>query len=434
MRIFDASAPAFKQELFEFIEQLNDVTDVAETVQAVLADIRELGDGAVVKYAEKFDQFALKPEELRVPEAILEASVDALSKDEQTAFQTAIDSVRAFHQRTLPEPWTMRNAQGGMVGERYYPIRRVGLYVPGGQVPLASTVIMTTVLAQVAGVEEIAVTTPPMPGGDGMPSPVMLAALYLAGVREVYRLGGVQAIGALGYGTDSVPAVDKIFGPGSAYVNEAKRQLFGRVGIDLQPGPSEVMIIADATANPAFVAADLLAQAEHGTTKEKIYFTVPSLGFLEAVEASFAEQLKQCSHREAIQVVWDNATAAILCTDLNEAVVAANLVAPEHLELQVADAELAMLTEQITTAGAILQGHFAPTVLGDFTAGPSHTLPTGRTSRFSSGLQATDFMRRSSIVRYDEASLKNAAPVVEVFSRLEQLDAHGRSLSVRLPS
>ena len=236
----------------------------------------------------------------------------------------------------------------------------------------------------------------------------------------------------MAYGTKTIPAVDKIFGPGNAYVMEAKRQVLGTVGIDLLPGPSEVMVIADAGANPAHVAADLIAQAEHGSGKEILYFATTSKVLLEKVEQSIAEHLPECLHAKSCDKMLKSRFLTVLCKNLDQATQVANYIAPEHLELQVADKSINQLTRKITTAGAILQGYMTPTVLGDFTAGPSHTLPTGRAGRFYSGLQATDFVRRSSIVRYDAKSLSKAAPVVETFARLEKLDAHGRSLTVRL--
>ena len=260
----------------------------------------------------------------------------------------------------------------------------------------------------------------------------MLAALSIIGIDEVYKVGGIQAIGAMAYGTKTIPAVDKIYGPGNAYVMEAKRQVLGTVGIDLLPGPSEVMIIADAGANPRHVAADLLAQAEHGSGKEIIYFATTSKSLLGKIEKAIAKQLPTLRHADKCAKILNGRCLAVTCKTLAQAVKVANYIAPEHLELQVAAASIEPLSQQITTAGAILQGYMTPTVLGDFTAGPSHTLPTGRAGRFFSGLQATDFMRRSSTVRYDAKSLAKASPVVETFARLEQLDAHGKSLTIRL--
>ena len=323
-----------------------------------------------------------------------------------------------------------KNTHGAVVGERFYPIRRVGLYIPGGNVPLVSTVVMTAVLAKLVGCPEIAVCTPPQK--DGSVAPGMLAALELVGVEEVYKVGGVQAVGAMAYGTRVLPAVDKIFGPGNAYVMEAKRQVLGSVGIDLLPGPSEVMVIADSGARPEQVAADLLAQAEHGSGKEILYLATTSKALSRKVEAAAREQAVSLRHGAKCLEVLERRWLVVHCRSLNQAAAVADFVAPEHLELQVAPKSVDALTRRITTAGAILQGYQTPTVLGDFTAGPSHTLPTGRAGRFFSGLQATDFMRRSSIVRYDRSALRAAAPTVGVFAALEQLDGHGRSLTLRL--
>ena len=305
----------------------------------------------------------------------------------------------------------------------------MGLYVPGGQVPLVSTVLMTATLAQIAGCPEIVVCTPS--NSHGKVADGLLAALHHVGVTEVYRIGGVQAIAAMAYGTESIPAVDKIFGPGNAYVCEAKRQVFGAVGVDSLPGPSEVMIIADETARADFAAADLLAQAEHGSGREKIYLVATSAAIIAAVAAEITLQLGQLSRAEKTQRVLENGFLAIEVTNLAQAVAVANYVAPEHLELLVQEAAVKKLTKAITTAGAIMIGNYTPTALGDFTAGPSHVLPTGRTGRFFSGLRVADFLRRTSIVRYDRASVRAGHKVVAAFAAMEQLDAHGRSVAVR---
>jgi histidinol dehydrogenase len=317
-----------------------------------------------------------------------------------------------------------------MVGERHHAIRRCGLYVPGGQVPLVSTVLMTALPAKVAGVPEVCACTPP--GPDGKINPDILAALHLCGVREVYAVGGAQAVAAMALGTRTIAPVDKIFGPGNAFVTEAKRQVFGLVGVDLLPGPSEVMIVADRTANPEWVAADLCAQAEHGSGKEKLYLVTEDETFAKRCLAAARAQSATLTHGEKIRQALAAKVCVILVPEIEDAAEAANLVAPEHLELMVAKGALAKLSARITTAGAILLGDLTPTVLGDFTAGPSHTLPTGGTGRFFSGLRVADFLRRTSLVRYDRASLKKAAGVVAAFAGMESLDAHGRSLRVRL--
>lgn len=425
-----SDSPQFFSALRKFCEIAVVSGDVSNVVNSVLADVKLRGDDAVLGYTEKFDRAKLSAKTMRVDAGELKAAAKSLSAADRKAIRESIAMVKDFHKKTLPKNWKAKNAQGGIVGERFYPIRRVGLYVPGGNVPLVSTVIMTAVLAKLVKCPEICVCTPPQK--DGSIAPGMLAALSLVGIEEVYKVGGVQAIGAMAYGTETVPAVDKVFGPGNAFVMEAKRQVLGTVGIDLLPGPSEVMIIADAGANPNHVAADLLAQAEHGSGKEILYLATTSKVLLRKIEKSLAKQLPLCTHATKCEKVLAARFLAVLCKNLDQAAEVSNYIAPEHLELQIADQSLDALTKKITTAGAILQGYMTPTVLGDFTAGPSHTLPTGRAGRFFSGLQATDFIRRSSILRYDAKSLANAAPVVETFARLEQLDAHGRSLTIRL--
>lgn len=425
-----SDTPQFRASLGAFCEQTIAPGDVSEVVAGVLADVKARGDEAVLGYTAKFDGAELTAPAMRIDPAELKAAVKSLDPADRKAIRESIALVKAFHKRTLPKPWKAKNAQGGTVGERFYPIGRVGLYIPGGNVPLVSTVVMTAVLAKLVKCPEIAVCTPPAP--DGSVAPGMLAALAMAGIDEVYKVGGIQAVGAMAYGTATIPAVDKIFGPGNAYVMEAKRQVLGTVGIDLLPGPSELMVIADAGARPQQVAADLLAQAEHGSGKEILYLASTSKALIRKVGQAVAKQLPGLTHSEKCAKVIETRFLAVQCKTLEQCAEVANYLAPEHLELQVAEQAIEPLTRRITTAGAILQGYLTPTVLGDFTAGPSHTLPTGRAGRFFSGLQATDFMRRSSTVRYDAKSLAKAAPVVETFARLEKLDAHGKSLTIRL--
>ena len=335
----------------------------------------------------------------------------------KTAASTFLPKVRnALHRRVrVPLPdYVNTFRHGATVGERHHAIRRCGLYIPGGQVPLVSTVLMTALPAKVAGVPELCACTPP--GPDGKINPDILAALYLCGVTEVYAVGGAQAVAAMALGTRTIAPVDKIFGPGNTFVTEAKRQVFGLVGVDLLPGPSEVMIIADRTARPEWVAADLCAQAEHGSGKEKLYLVTETEAFAKKCLAAARTQSATLTHGEKIRKALDAKVCVILVPKIEDAAEAANLVAPEHLELMVAKGKLKKLSAQITTAGAILIGNHTPTVLGDFTAGPSHTLPTGGTGRFFSGLRVADFLRRTSLVQYDPASLKKAAGVVDAFA------------------
>ena len=430
MPVLQAHAADFLPRLRAFVGNGEASADVRTAVAGIIADIRARGDAAVLAYTEKFDRAKLTAAKLRIPEARLKQAAKQLAPAKRKAFNEAARCVTDFHRRTLPKGWSAKNPHGATVGERHHAIRRCGLYIPGGQVPLVSTVLMTALPAKVAGVPELCACTPP--GPDGQINPDILAALYLCGVREVYAIGGVQAVAAMALGTSTVTPVDKVFGPGNAFVTEAKRQVFGLVGVDLLPGPSEVMIIADRTAKPEWVAADLCAQAEHGSGKEKLYLVTETEAFADKCLAAARSQSASLSHGEKIRKALDAKVCVILVPKIEDAAEAANLVAPEHLELMVAKGKLKKLSAQITTAGAILIGNHTPTVLGDFTAGPSHTLPTGGTGRFFSGLRVADFLRRTSLVQYDPASLKKAAGVVDAFARMERLDAHGRSLKLRL--
>ena len=430
MLVLDTNASRFWGQLETFCAGARPDAGFTRKVAAILAGVRRGGDAAVRQYTKKFDGVDVPPARLRVPAREIAAAARRASAAEKKAFAEAIRCVRSFHEKTLPKSWRARNPHGAVVGENFYPLRRVGINVPGGQVPLVSTVIMTTVLAQMAGVKEIAVCTPPDKSGGTHPG--LLAALALCGVGEVYRMGGIQAMGAFAYGTKTVPAVDKLCGPGNAYTIEAKRQLFGTVGVDLLPGPSEVMVLCDASAKAQWVALDLLAQAEHGTGKERLYLVCTSRVRLAEILVEIKRLAPKFSAGNQLADVIQDGFLAVHARDLDAAVAVANYVAPEHLELQVGPVAVKALTQKITTAGALLLGGDTPTVLGDFTAGPSHTLPTGRTGRFFSGLRVADFLRRSSVVQYNARSLRRAAPVVAAFSALERLPAHGESLRARL--
>jgi histidinol dehydrogenase len=469
------SSPAFRAELAAFCRGSEVPREIADAVSGILADVRERGDAAVVHYAAKFDGAQLTPDAagLRVPAAELKAAMKRLPAAEKRALVAAHAAIVDFNRRGLPEAWSARNVHGARVGEKFDPIRRVGLYIPGGQVPLVSTVLMTATLGRIAGCPEIAAFTPV--GASGVIADGLLAALHLVGVTEVYRIGGVQAIGAMAYGTATIPAVDKVFGPGNAYVCEAKRQVFGTVGVDSLPGPSEVMVIADASARPEFAAADLLAQAEHGSGREKIYLvtidpsakrnaskadperrsaakrgvadsgTSDNAGATDrgagvgrgqsriarTVHAEITAQRATLSRSDKMAKVLAEGFLTVEVASPAEAAEVANFVAPEHLELLVQPATAKALTKAITTAGAIMVGNFTPTALGDFAAGPSHVLPTARAGRFFSGLRVADFMRRTSVLAYERSSLRKAAPVVAAFAAMERLDAHGNSVAIR---
>lgn len=429
MKLLRTDATGFRSRLARYCREAASGKNVGAAVASVIEAVRKEGDKAVLRYTKQFDKAELKLAQLKVSADEMKDSAKSLAPAQRRALRDSLRCVQDFHRKTLPKPWRGKNPHGATVGEEFYPIQRVGLYVPGGQVPLASTVIMSVTLAKLAGCPEICVCTPPK--ADSSVDPGLLAALQACGATEVYRVGGIQAIAAMAYGTKRIPAVDKVYGPGNAFVTEAKRQLFGVVGVDLLPGPSEVLILADETARADFIAADLLAQAEHGSGKEKVYFVTTHEPLVAAVESEIKEQAETLSHaKQALAVL--KKSLAIVAKDMKSAVEAANFVAPEHMELHVAPAARKPLIKQIKNAGALLIGAETPTVLGDFTAGPSHTLPTDRTGRFFSGLQVTDFMRRTSIVHYDKRSAAKAWPTVKAFSELEQLDAHGRSLQIRL--
>jgi histidinol dehydrogenase len=429
MRTLHHASKTFADELATFCRGAAVPKEIADSVAAILSDVRARGDEAVAYYAAKFDGAKLRARDFRVPVADMAAAAKRLPTASMRALSAAHESIVAYNKRGLPEAWSTKNKHGATVGEKFDPIRRVGLYVPGGEVPLVSTVLMTVTLAKIAGCPEVAVFTPS--NADNKLADGMLAALHLLGVEEVYRVGGVQAIGAMAFGTTTIPPVDKVFGPGNAYVCEAKRQVFGTVGVDSLPGPSEVMIIADETANRSFIAADLLAQAEHGSGREKIYLVATSAEIIAAVGSEIRTQLQLISRSEKTQRVLDNGFLAIEVKTLAQAAGIANFVAPEHLELMVEEKAATKLTAAVTTAGAIMIGNHTPTALGDFAAGPSHVLPTARAGRFFSGLRVADFVRRTSIIRYDRASVKKAEPIVAAFAAMEKLDAHGRSVRIR---
>lgn len=426
MKILEYKSATFAEELKKACESASLPQEAKDAVASVIADVRANGDRAVLSYTKKFDGVELKS--LKVSEEEMKAAAKIVSAADKRAMLEAIASVKAYHLHTKPKNWRARNPQGAKIGENFYPIRRVGLYIPGGSAPLVSTVVMTATLAKIAGCPEICVCTPP--AKDGSVNPHILCVLGILGVREIYKIGGAQAIAAMGVGTESVAPVEKLFGPGNAYVIEAKRQLFGNVGVDLLPGPSEVLIVADAKANPRYIAADLLSQAEHGSGKEKIFLVCTSKKVVEAARKQIEILSASLSRAEKLKKIIADGCYVALVPNLAAAVEVANYVAPEHMELQVEQPE--KLVPQITTAGAILVGEYTPTVLGDFTAGPSHTLPTGRTGRFSGGLQLVDFMRRSSYVEYDKKSIARAKDVVVAFGKMESLDAHYSSLLQRL--
>ncbi|MBE2283481.1 MAG: histidinol dehydrogenase [Prosthecobacter sp.] len=399
---------------------------VREVVSGVIKAVRERGDAAVLELTEKFDGAKLAAGEMRVPQAEIDAAWANADATLRSALEASHRNVTAFARRSLREGWRGKNEQGAEVGEVYHPFERVGCYVPGGTAPLVSTVLMTVAIASAAGVPEIVVCTPC--GSDGSVNPGLLAALKVAGATEVYKIGGSQAIAALAYGTETIRPVVKIFGPGNSYVVEAKRQAFGAVSIDLLPGPSEVLILADRSGNPSFIAADILAQAEHGKDSMAGFLT-DDAALLDAVVAEVDAQAKTLSRQAQLTPVLEKGVFCLLVSSLEEGARLVNDFAPEHLSL-ITTREAAILP-LIRTAGAIFLGNHSPVAVGDFLAGPSHTLPTGGSGKSFPGITADMFQRRTSIIRLDAASCAKSEPVVAAFSQVEGLDAHGRSVSIR---
>ena len=399
---------------------------VEKTVRAIIAAVQKDGDAALLRLTKKFGGPKLSPTQLQVPSRHLTAAWRDLDAPTRRALQAAHRNIRAFAAKSLRHGWSTRNAQGARTGERFDPFRRVGIYVPGGTAPLVSTALMTCTYAAAAGVKEIVAVTPA--GPDGQVNPALLAALHLAGATEVYGIGGAQAVAALALGTKSIAPVDKIFGPGNRYVVEAKRQLFGRVAIDLLPGPSEILVIADRTANPAWVAADLLAQAEHGRDSAAVLLT-DSPAVLTATAREVEKQARTLPRGKILQDSLKNALL-VLVVSMDEAVNLANAYASEHVSLQVKNPRT--LAPRLVTSGALFLGGYSPVAVGDFLAGPSHELPTGGAGKSFAGLTADQFQRRTSLVELDRRSLAKSVPLVEAFARVEGLDAHGRSARIRL--
>lgn len=399
---------------------------VEKTVRDIIAAVEREGDAALLRLTKKFGGPSLAAKNLRVPPRELAAAWRSLDAPMRRALLAAHKNIRAFASRSLRKNWSSRNAQGAKVGERFDPFQRVGVYVPGGTAPLVSTALMTCTFAAAAGVPEIIAVTPA--DKDGRVSKALLAALHLAGATEVYKVGGAQAVAALACGTKSIRPVAKIFGPGNSYVVEAKRQLFGRVAVDLLPGPSEILVIADRKANPAWVAADLLAQAEHGGDSIALLLT-DSAPLLKSVEREIDRQASRLT-RGAILKNSLRSAALVLVQRMADAVNIANNFASEHVSLQVADPS--KLAPKLATSGAIFLGGYSPVAVGDFLAGPSHELPTGGAGKSFAGLTADQFQRRTSLVELSRASLRKSVPIVEAFARVEGLDAHGRSASIRL--
>ncbi len=416
-------------EYDSFVKRLNrralPTHDVRDLVSDIIAEVAGQGDKALVAYAKRFDNVVLKEKQLFVTEEELAALKVAPST--RKAVAASLKNITAFAKRGLRKDWSMTNAEGAKVGERFQPYDRVGIYVPGGKAPLVSTALMTAGFARAAGVPEIIAATPC--GPDGNVNAELLYALKAAGVTEILKIGGAQAIAALALGTKTVRPVDRIFGPGNRFVVEAKRQLFGAVSIDLLPGPSEILIIADKTGNPDFIAADLLAQAEHGGDSV-IGFVTDSKALLGKVLKSIDQQLPALNRAKYIKEVLKQGTFLLHVKGMAEAIAISNAFAAEHVSFICAEEKKWL--PQIRTAGAIYLGNDSPVAVGDFLAGPSHTLPTGGSGRSFSGLRADQFQRRTSIVKLDKKAVRKSLAVVQEFARIEGLDAHGRSTAIRV--
>ena len=393
----------------------------------ILQEVAARGDDAVLAFTEKFDGAKLTAGQLAVTQAELFSASLTADESLRAAVAEAEKNIAGFAKKSLRKAWQSKNSHGASIGEKFDPFTRVGVYIPGGTAPLVSTALMTITLAKVAGCQEIVVTTPC--GKDGTVNPAILFAARAAGATEIYRVGGAQAVAALAYGTNTIRRVQKIFGPGNAYVSMAKRLLVGRVAIDLLAGPSDLLVLADDTANPRFVASDMLAQAEHGSGHERIWLVTTSAKLLKAVEKAIAQQLPKLPRRELIQRVLGRNVWLIQVASLTDGVGLANQIAPEHCEVITRDAR--RLSAGIVTAGAIFLGNWSPTVLGDYVAGPSHVLPTDGAGASFAGLTVDQFQRRTSVVEYDRASLKKALKSVQKFAELEGLGAHGKSAAIR---
>ncbi len=426
-RRLDADAPAFERELAALtaFETAQD-PKIDAAVSAIVADVRARGDAALLEYTAKFDRLRVaSAAALEIEAAEMEAAFATLPAAEREALETAAARIRRYHERQKMASWSYREADGSELGAQVTPLDRVGVYVPGGKAAYPSSVLMNVIPARVAGVAEIVMT---VPTPDGMRNPLVLAAAHLAGVTRAFTIGGAQAIAALAYGTATVPAVDKICGPGNAYVAAAKRRVFGHVGIDLVAGASEILVIADGTANPDWVAMDLFSQAEHDELAQALLVS-PDTALIEAVATSAARLIGEMPRRAIIAASVANRGALITVRDLDAACAIANRVAPEHLELAVA--EPTALLPMIRHAGAIFMGHHASEALGDYCAGPNHVLPTGGTARFSSPLGVYDFQKRSSLIGLSPAAARALGPVVATLARGEGLVAHARSAELR---
>ena len=401
--------------------------EVEETVRDILRQVREGGDRALAELTRKIEKVELEPEQFRVPVEILDAAAAALDAELRVAIEAAVDNIRAFHERQKTNSWFVEDGDGVILGKKVIPIQRVGICVPGGQAPLISSLLMAAVPAQVAGVEEICVVSPPKE--NGRPHPDIMGAARLLGLEEVYGIGGAQAVGAMAFGTESIDQVDKIVGPGSLYTVAAKQQVYGIVGIEMIPGPSEIVVLADAEADPRYIAADLLSQAEHGTGFEASVCITPSAELAQSVRQEVIRQAEALPETAVVETALRNFGAVVVVPDLETGVELLNRMAPEHAELMVAEPWTWL--EGIKNAGAVFMGPASTEPVGDYFAGTNHILPTNGTARYASSLGLGDFVKTTSIVAYSDRRLRRVGGQVATLARAEGLEAHARAVEIR---
>jgi histidinol dehydrogenase len=420
----DASFDADFQELL--FAKRDEENDVALAVRGIIAEVRARGDAALIDLTNKFDRAGVTKETLKLSSREIEIALAQVSKEQVAAIETAAGRIEAYHRRQLPADERFTDDIGAMLGWRWTSLDSVGLYVPGGTAAYPSSVLMNAIPARVAGVKRIVMVTP---ASGGAINPLVLAAAWRAGVNDIFRVGGAQAVAALAFGTETVKPVDKIVGPGNAYVAAAKREVFGQVGIDSVAGPSEILVIADGNNDPEWIAADLLAQAEHDISSQSILIT-DDVRFADAVANAAARQIAILPRKEIAARSWNDYGAIILVRTLDDAAPLADAIAPEHLEIATGDPET--LSTKVRHAGAIFLGRYTPEAMGDYIAGPNHVLPTSRTARFSSGLSVLDFMKRTTLLRLDAKSIAAIGPEALTLAESEGLDAHARSIAARL--
>ncbi len=426
-RMLNTAEAGFDEQLRALLAERAEANEgVRETVADIIRQVRRGGDTALIELTERFDRWNVAEEGLALPREALEAAKARIAPDVLAALELAAERIRAYHERQVPDDELYTDEIGAQLGHRWTPVDAAGLYVPGGLAAYPSSVLMNAIPAKVAGVERLVMM---VPTPEGVMNDLVLTAALIAGVDEVYRAGGAQAIAALAYGTETIAPVDVIVGPGNAYVAEAKRQVFGHVGIDMVAGPSEVLIIADEHANPAWIAADLLAQAEHDALAQSVLLT-PSEQLAHAVMEEVERQLQTLPKKDIAGASWRDHGAVIVVRDLDEACAISNRFAPEHLELEVADWQA--LLPKIRHAGAIFLGAFTPEAVGDYVAGPNHVLPTSRSARFSSGLSVLAFMKRTTLLSCTPEALAEIGPAAVKLAEAEGLEAHARSVRIRL--